>query len=205
MKTKNTKFLDVAKNREYYIKSDGNFMPLTSSLYAHRVLKRVDWVRGHVLKLDARTHLDVGCKDGYTALTLTADGIDCVAIDPSADAIEAAKEKAREVDYDVTYITTMLEDYKTFHKFDTVSMMEVLEHVTDAEVVVEKLAKLGRFVLITTPDAFGQFGTKDAERNEEHVRLFTLGELEELCAKYGIIQEAVAVEGELYIIFQSNL
>lgn len=203
MKTKNARLLDVDQNREYYSKSDGNFMPLPNALYAHRVLKRVNWVRDHVLKLDSKYHLDIGCKDGYTALTLTADGLNCVAIDPSEDAIDAARQKARETDYDVTYIVSMLEDYNTDIKFDTVSMMEVLEHVIDADAAVQKLSALGRFVMITTPDAHGQFGMEDAERNEEHVRLFTLEELVELCSKYGEVMEAVTLEGELFIIFQS--
>lgn len=204
MKTKNTKLLNEDKNREYYSKSDGHFMPLESSLYAHRVLDRVAWVRDKVLELDSKYHLDIGCKDGYTCLTLTADGLDCVGVDPSTDAIDEAKLKAREADLEVTYIVGFLEDVKPEFYFDTVSLMEVLEHVIDADKALEKLTTLGRYVLITTPDVNGRHGLLDSERNEEHVRLFSLDELVELCTKYGRVMESVIRDDQLCILLESK-
>lgn len=205
METTNKELLNSEQNREYYAKSDGNFMDPNMCTKAHLVLDRVNWVREKVHGLDSKYHLDVGTKDGYTCLTLAAEGVECVGIDPSWDAIVEAHTRALERDLEVTFQQKFLEDMPAGFVFDTVSMMEVLEHVVDADVAVKKLAELGHYVLITTPDADGKHGMLDSEQNMEHVRLYTKEELETLCAKYGAIRECVKRDDALYILFESKL
>lgn len=205
MKTKNKQLLNKTENREYYSKSDGNYMDPAWCTKAHLVLDRVNWVREKVHGLDSKYHLDIGTKDGYTCLTLAAEGVDCVGVDPSEDAIVEAQTRALERDIDVTFWTGFLENMESKFVFDTVSMMEVIEHVTDDDAAVKKLATLGHYVMITTPDAEGKHGMLDSEQNMEHVRLYNKQELEDLCSKYGTVIECVKREDAIYILFESNL
>lgn len=204
METKNLQLLNKDANRDYYSKSDSQFMPIQHATKAHQILDRVKWVRENVHELDSHYHLDVGCKDGYTCLTLASEGINCMAIDPSEDAIIEATLRNSELQLDCVFKTAFIEDFDVDMKFDTVSMMEVLEHVVDVDVVLKKLCKLGRFVMITTPDADGAHGMVDSEQNIEHVRMFTKQELQDLVEKYGTVIDYQVRDGQLCIAFKAN-
>lgn len=204
METKNKRLLDIEANKEYYAKSDGNWIDPNYCTKAHLVLDRIAWARKWVHEVGSKFHLDIGCKDGYLGMTLASEGLECICVDPSADAIDEAQLRAKERDLDVTYYVGYIEDLQAKHVFDTVTMLEVLEHVIDPDLVVEKLSKLGRYVLITTPDANGRHGMEDSEQNEEHVRMYTKEELKELVSKYGEIIELAERDDQLCVIFQSN-
>lgn len=208
METSNKKLLDPKANKEYYSKSDGHFMPIEQATRAHLSIKRIDWVREWVHKIQSGSHLDVGCKDGYLCLTLGAEGVPSIGIDPSVDAINEAKNKKKTIqdmdgkDNESSFGVAYLEEIPETLFYDTVSCLEVIEHVVDVDVALKKLCKLGQWIMISTPDADGVHGLKDSEQNEEHVRLFTLEELKKLVSKYGDIEEAKIVDHELFIIFQ---
>lgn len=206
MQTKNTKYLDTAKNKEYYSKSDGNFMPIDRAFMAHKYLPRVAWVRDNVYAIGSQKHLDIGTKDGYLNLTLSSEGIDCIGIDPSTDSIDEAKLRAAEAKLDcefhVAFIEDLTDEWIERNFSDTVSMMEVIEHVVDVDVVMEKLSRMGMYVMITTPDANGRHGMIDSERNEEHVRMFTKEELEKLVSKYGTIEESILIDDQVCILWK---
>lgn len=202
MQTKNKKYLDEKANKEYYSESDGNFMPLDRSLFAHKYLPRVAWVREQVHSLGSISHIDVGCKDGYTCLTLQAEGIDCTGIDPSEDAIEEARHKALEAKLDCTFLVGFGEEIPDGIIADTVSCMEVIEHVVDIDKLLKVLSRIGRYVMITTPDAKGRHGMSDSERNEEHVRLFTKKELEDECGKYGEVIKCELIDDQVCILYK---
>lgn len=203
MKTKNERLLDVSANKDYYAKSDGNYMDINMCTKAHLVLDRIAWARKWVNKVESQYHIDIGTKDGYFPLTLASEGVDCIGVDPSQDAIEEAVLRARELDIDVTFKVGYLEDLTNDFRFDTVSMLEVLEHVIDPDVAIKKLCGLGRIVLISTPDAEGRHGMEDSRHNEEHVRLFTKNELYELVSKYGNVLEMVNRDDQLCVIFEA--
>lgn len=205
MKTQNQRLASKEKNREYYSKlQDHNWMPLQSALKAHLVLDRVAWVREHVHNLGSQYHLDVGGKDGYLCLTLAAEGIDCIGFDPNEAAIEEAKLKAQEAKIDVDYHLGFLEDIPVKFKFDTVSMLEVIEHVVDPEIALRKLAELGRYVFISTPDYYGRHGWEDAKQNDEHLRIYKKEELEEEVSKVGEIVESIVRDDQICILFKSK-
>jgi len=202
MDTKNTKLKEVEANRKYYSKSDGNFMTEEAVLHSHKVLDRVDWVREKVHQVDSRDHLDIGCKDGYLCLTLQSEGITCVGVDPSKDSIAKAQERAVKYGLKAGFVQAFVEDVKENIKADTVSMLEVLEHVADPKKVMRKLAKLGRIIMISTPDADGRHGHDDADRNQEHVRLYTKKELERFVKNYGEILESTVRDEQLCIMWK---
>jgi 2-polyprenyl-3-methyl-5-hydroxy-6-metoxy-1,4-benzoquinol methylase len=205
METKNKKLRSRKANEEYYSQSDKNFMPLQQSLMAHKVLDRVAWVRKWVHELASQTHIDVATKDGYLPLTLAAEGVECIGIDPSEDAIDEADLKATEAEIDVTYKVAFAKDIPEGVYADTVSALEVLEHVVDPDEFLDKVTSLGRFVMISTPDANGRHGMKDAERNEEHLRMYTKEELEKLLGNYGKIKESVLRDDQICILLDMGL
>jgi 2-polyprenyl-3-methyl-5-hydroxy-6-metoxy-1,4-benzoquinol methylase len=205
MNTKNKKLRSKAKNRKYYSKSDGEFMPLQHSTQAHKLLDRVAWVREHVHKLGSEYHFDVGCKDGYLCLTLASEGINCLGIDPSEDAIEEAKLKKKELKLDdVGFSVGFIEDFEfdNMH-FDTLSMLEVLEHIVSPHIVLEKVVKLSQFLLISTPDYHGRHGWEDAKNNEEHLRVYKKAELEKFLSKYGKIHESVVRDDQICVLLET--
>lgn len=206
MKTKNKKLLNLKANREYYSRSDGNFMPLDKALFAHRELDRVAWARKWVHETASRTHIDIGTKDGYICLTLASEGVECVGIDPSEDAIEEARLKASEAKLDdmCNFMLGFAEDIPEHIRADTVSCLEVLEHVVDPKKLLEVCTRIGTFVLISTPDAKGKHGMKDSERNEEHIRLYTKEELEQLVTPYGEILESTVRDSQICIALKSK-
>lgn len=202
MKTKNEKLLNKKANRDYYAVSDKQFMPLPQALFAHQVLDRVAWARKWVHELSARTLLDIGTKDGYLPLTLTAEGVECVGIDPSEDAIDEARLKARETKLDVKYIVGFAEELPDIHA-DVVTALEVIEHVVDPDKFLKKLSEVGAYVLISTPDIKGRHGMKDSERNEEHLRIYSKEELEKLMSKYGEIVNSEIRDDQICIILKT--
>jgi len=213
MDTKNKRLLDREENRKYYSKSDGHFATFDQSLDAGKFLKRVEWVENNVKKLGSYGHLDIGCKDGYTCLTIARKlGVKCLGIDPSVDAIEEAKAKAKKagvhkskLDYKVDFIEDYIieEEINGHDEWDTISLMEVIEHVTDVHAVMKKISNLGRFIMITTPNYYGMHGWQDAQEvNEEHVRIYKKVELEKLVSQYGNIMESVIVDHELFIMYK---
>lgn len=204
MKTNNKKLLKKKENKDYYASSDGNFMPLDRALFAHKYLDRIAWVRDWVHELGSEVHMSIGCKDGYTDLTLASEGIECIGIDPSTDAIEEAKLKAQEAELtNVKFIVGFGEDIPEEIEVDTVDICEVIEHVVDPKKLLEVASRTGKYVMITTPDAHGKHGLKDADRNPEHVRLYTQKELEKLVSKYGVIRESLVRDDAIYIIYRS--
>lgn len=172
--------------------------------YAHDVLPRAKWARDKVYEVRSESHLDVGCKDGYFCMTLAEEGIDCVGVDPSEDAIHEAEMRSSQRDIEVEWYNAFGEDIDIDHYFDTVTCMEVLEHVVDPDKLITNLSTHGRYLLFTTPDKDGRFGLKDAERNPEHVRLYDQDELTELMSNYGEVIEVREEMGELYIMIDTD-
>lgn len=161
MKTNNKRLLKKKENHDYYMTSDHNFMPLDRALYAHKYLDRIAWVREWVHELGSESHMSIGCKDGYTDITLAAEGIECIGIDPSVDAIEEAKLKAYEAELDNTkFIVGFGEDIPQGISVDTVDICEVIEHVVKPDKLLEVASRVGKYVMITTPDAHGKHGLR---------------------------------------------
>lgn len=203
MKTKNTKLRNKKSYKDYYSKSDGNFMNNQQALYAHRQLDRVAWVREWLYKLCSRDHISIGCKDGYECLTFGSEGINCVGIDPSIDAIDEARLKAFENNIDVTFLVGYGEQLPEGIHTDTLSCLEVLEHVLSPRKLLEKLSKAADYVFISTPDINGKHGLKDSVRNEEHLRLYSKKELEKLLSEFGKIVESVIRDDQICILFKT--
>ena len=138
--------------------------PRGSSAMLHRLNPvRLGYVRAQLdaaWKLDRRSRrplagkrvLDVGCGAGLLAEPLARLGAEVVAIDAAGEAIAAAKAHAAGQGLSIDYRVGGIEDVD--ERFDLVTSLEVIEHVTDARTFVAGLAgalKDNGLVILSTP------------------------------------------------------
>jgi len=86
--------------------------------------------------------LDIGCGGGLLCEPLKRMGADITGIDASINNIEAAKMHAKGMGLNITYIHTSPENLKFKDKFDVILNMEVVEHVLDVSLFMEKCSDL---------------------------------------------------------------
>lgn len=125
--------------------------------------------------------LDVGCGAGLLAEPLARLGAEVTGIDAAAQAIAAARDHAEAQGLTIDYRVGGIEDVEG--RFDLVTAMEVIEHVTDREAFAAGLARalapggvlilstpnrtaLSRKMIVTLAEGFGAIprGTHDWER-----------------------------------------
>lgn len=106
--------------------------------------------------LSGRTALDVGCGAGLLSEPLTRMGAEVTAIDAAPENIEAARIHAGEaglaIDYRAGEAATLTAESR---RFDLVTAMEVVEHVSDVAAFLGTLAALVKpdgLVILSTPN-----------------------------------------------------
>lgn len=106
--------------------------------------------------LAGRTALDVGCGAGLLSEPLARLGAAVTAIDAAPENIEAARSHAAEmgltIDYRAGEVATLVAEER---RFDLVTAMEVVEHVTDVPEFLKTLATLVKpdgLVIVSTPN-----------------------------------------------------
>ena len=96
--------------------------------------KLIDW--------QGKDVLDLGCAGGFMAEALAKRGANVTGIDPAADAIAAARDHAKSEGLRIGYDTGMGEALPYDDaSFDAVVCVDVLEHVTDLQKVLEEVAR----------------------------------------------------------------
>jgi 2-polyprenyl-6-hydroxyphenyl methylase / 3-demethylubiquinone-9 3-methyltransferase len=124
---------------------------------------RLDYVDKRA-PLSGRTVLDIGCGGGLMAEAMAARGAKVMGIDLSEGALKVArlhlKESGRSVDYRNISAEALAAELPGH--FDTVTCLEMLEHVPDPGSVIRSVATMlrpgGQVVFSTlnrTPKAFG--------------------------------------------------
>ncbi len=110
------------------------------------------------------TVLDIGCGDGNNAIYLASRGFDVTGVDFSAKAISIAKQKAREAEVDVTFITLDALHIGTLAKrFDTVIDFGLFHNLGDADrrryvrALSEVCVSKGRFLMMCLGDEAGEY------------------------------------------------
>jgi 2-polyprenyl-6-hydroxyphenyl methylase/3-demethylubiquinone-9 3-methyltransferase len=87
--------------------------------------------------------LDIGCGGGLLCEPMARLGAEVVGVDPSGTNIEVAKLHAAESRVDVDYRAATAEELADAgEKFDVVLNMEVVEHVADVGLFVERCAEM---------------------------------------------------------------
>ena len=112
---------------------------------------RIQFVRKFT-ELRAQHILDVGCGGGILAEGLASRGSIVTGLDVEPDAIAAAKSHAEGQQLQLNYVCQPIEQYEE-GPFDTVTCMEMLEHVPEPELVIEHCARLlkpGGYLFLST-------------------------------------------------------
>ena len=86
--------------------------------------------------------LDIGCGGGLLCEPLNRLGAAVTGIDPSSNNIEIAKLHAKEMNLNIQYIHSAPENINLKNDFDVILNMEVIEHVSDVSLFIEKCSKL---------------------------------------------------------------
>ena len=126
---------------------------------------RLAWIRDRVgahfridpkmgLALAGLRILDVGCGAGILAEPLARMGAAVVGIDPSPEIVAAARLHAAESGLAIDYRAAAAEDLAAAgERFDVVTALEVVEHVTDVERFIAACASLvkpGGLMIVST-------------------------------------------------------
>ncbi len=94
--------------------------------------------------------LDIGCGGGILCEPLARLGFNVTGIDLSKKAIEVAKKHSKKNNLKISYINNSFLNYKFNKRFDIITGMEVLEHVNEIEIFIQKvknnLKKNGLFI-----------------------------------------------------------
>ena len=86
--------------------------------------------------------LDIGSGGGLLCEPLNRLGAKVVGIDASSNNIQVAKLHAKEMNLNIKYIHSSPENINLKNEFDVVLIMEVVEHVADINLFIEKCSKL---------------------------------------------------------------
>jgi 2-polyprenyl-6-hydroxyphenyl methylase/3-demethylubiquinone-9 3-methyltransferase len=85
--------------------------------------------------------LDVACGGGLVCEPLARLGADVTGIDTSVKAIAAARDHAAAQGLQIDYQCAALEELKSKEKFDVITALEILEHVSDPAAFIESAAQ----------------------------------------------------------------
>ena len=146
-KTEIEKFSKLAKD---WWNPEGKFRPL--HLFNPARIKFIKEKLIQHFQLDSNSEkplngikiLDIGSGGGLLCEPLTRLGAEVTGIDASINNIKVAKLHAKEMDLDINYINSSPEKINLKNEFDVILSMEVVEHVADINLFVEKCSKLAK-------------------------------------------------------------
>lgn len=107
------------------------------------------------ISLKGKKILDVGCGGGILSEAMAAKGADVTAIDLAKELIDVAELHSLDTGVQVNYQLISVEDLaqQQAASFDTVTCMEMLEHVPDPAAIIQacsQLVKPGGYVFLST-------------------------------------------------------
>lgn len=111
---------------------------------------RLEFIDRH-MQLNNTAVLDVGCGGGVLSEGMAKLGAAVTGIDAANEAIQVAKEHAKQNHLTINYECLPIEDYE-HPGFDAIMCMEMLEHVQNPELVIEhcELLKPGGLLFLST-------------------------------------------------------
>ena len=176
---------------------DSEFRPL------HQINPlRLDWIN-QLSPLEGRKVLDVGCGGGILSDSMARKGAEVTGIDLASNALRVARLHALEAETPhVQYREISVEELANEcpGSFDTVTCMEMLEHVPDPQSVVAACARLvkpGGWVFFSTINrnakafAFAIVGAEYLlkmlpQGTHEYAKFIRLSELASACRQAGL-------------------
>ena len=144
MNTENLDHEEVNKFDELAAKwwdMEGEFRPL------HQINPlRVGFIKDRC-QLNGTKILDVGCGGGILAEALGSLGANVTGIDASENTIGVAKSHSKTVGSDIKFLQNTIEEFRSSNpneRFDVITCLEMLEHVTDYGETVKACAELAQ-------------------------------------------------------------
>lgn len=144
-----------------------------------------EWHVGFIKKYAGRKVLDLGCATGKYGVELKRFGFEWVGADINEKYVEMARRKGLE-SHTVSGTLPFVD-----RSFDTVIMIEVLEHVTEPKKILDEASRVARKnILITVPDCAGFEELRSGGLTYEHfleidhVNFFTKDSLKKLLSGY---------------------
>ena len=167
------------------------------ALKIDEVFPRFKWLIPKLGELNPKTLVDLGCADGYLALTMAKKGVKCVGVNLYNASVSLANDRALHLSIPAEFVCENIFDHKK--KYDAAVMFEVLEHLPDPQKGVDHTMSLlnkGGRAYFSTPrtDHLGVEQHKNEEGRKGwddgkpagHLRLFTENEFKALFANYKI-------------------
>lgn len=145
------------------------------------------------LNKNVKTILDIGCGSGTISLYLASKGYKVKGIDISKKAIDACGESAKNIGLkNVEFEICEFPKKKPTGKFDLIFFSEVIEHLPDDELALQKIHKLlnpGGILFLSTPSKnapLHRLGyAKKFDKEVGHLRRYTVQELREKLKRNG--------------------
>ena len=169
-------------------------IPKQSMAYLRRIVKNLknsqsDFRNDNLYNLvlasaRGKTYLDVGCGVGDLAYRAFKRGYKAVGIDLEEDIIAEGNKLYKGIDL---YVKSVFDIQEIPGKYDTMSAIDVIEHIQDDVEALKKMAtrlsKNGRLIIVV-PGHSSLYGIRD--RNLGHYRRYTRFELESKLKKAGL-------------------
>lgn len=168
---------DPEKNYDEFYQ-DHKFEPMIEELsyVADEVVPRVAWAVDVARDIKAQTILDMGCLDGFAALTLAnrLPGVKTEGMDLSEPGIKLANERAFKRNLQAVFLNASIEEWAPHPSYDLILLFEVIEHFKDVDKAMANIKgslKPGGTLLVSTPDAEGTYGIGNDDAC--HLQIYT--------------------------------
>jgi SAM-dependent methyltransferase len=142
-----------------------------------------EWIAAQVA---GRRVVDLACGEGYGSAVLARAAASVVGVDANPEAFEHARAKYTTADGRVSFERNMIELWDG--DVDCVVFLQTIEHVQDADAVLERIRTLigeHGIAFVSTPNVL-TLAPKGAERsgNPWHIHEYRAAEFRELCERH---------------------
>ena len=117
------------------------FNPLRIKYIKDSIIKHFN-IKKKKLPLSGLNILDIGCGGGLIAEPMSRLGANITGIDASEKNIKIAKAHLKKSKLKINYKCASPENFNQKEKFDIILNLEIIEHVEDVELFLEKSSKL---------------------------------------------------------------
>lgn len=188
---------DEEEFKKRYNYNTGKFVEFPSEyLRGFTLDNRLESILKLIKKYHAKDILDVGSRAGFLLFTALKRNVinSAVGIDIDSGFIDLTKRATKIFGFTgLEFYNTLFEYFEIDRKFDAVIMTDLLEHVIDPKVIIQRSRKFIKetgVIIISVP--VGRPPIKDKEKDtiiswgqQEHVHLLKLDIIKDLCTKAG--------------------
>ncbi len=193
---------DVRENKGYRYTSNAPFSSVVANLRQTQETVKL-------IPANAKSLVDIGCGDGTYTIELAnaRPDLQVAGFDPAAVAIELAKEKRPDIDFQVANLldANSLPD----KKYDVGVIRGVLHHLTDPPLAIENAARIAHKVIIIEPNGNNPILKVIEKTSKYHIeheeRSFSQKLLTHWCHEKGLKVESLTVIGFVPFFFPTVL